>query len=81
MHTLSEFSDNAKLVVRFEGVQHLNDIFMLQISKNFDLLPQIADVPGTLTMLHDEFHCGCLSGRPTSALVYLRMVYKLSGLA
>ena len=44
---------------------------MAEVTKDLDLLAQVANVLLTLAMLHDEFHCRDLASILSPTLVYL----------
>jgi hypothetical protein len=50
------FSHHTELSVCFESVEHQNNIFMVQLSKNTNFLTKIPDIFLTFSMLRDEFH-------------------------
>ena len=68
---MAKFCDDTEVSFCLKSIKHLDDIFMLEVSENFDLLPQILDVFLTLAMLHDELH-GCdLSSELAATFVHL----------
>jgi hypothetical protein len=55
--TLSVLSNNTELSISFKSIKHKNDVFMVQFSKNSDLLTEVADIFFTFPMLRDKLHC------------------------
>ena len=70
--TLSKLGDHAEFVVGFKGVEHLNDVLVLEVAQNLDLLPQAANVLGGLAVFDNELHRRDLSCRLAPPLVNLR---------
>lgn len=72
MHTLCKLSDDAKLLCGLKGVEHLDDVFMLELAQDLNLLAQVADVLFALAMLHDKLERHDLATALATALVHLR---------
>ena len=72
MSTLGKLCDNAKFLGSFKGVEHLDDVFVLELAQDLNLLAQVAHVLVALPMLHDKLEGNDLATAFPAPLVHLR---------
>lgn len=69
---MGKLGDNTEIRLCLKSIQHLNDVFMPQVSQDFNLLSQVSDVFLAFAMFHDELHGSNLPSEFTAPLVDLQ---------
>ena len=70
---MTKFCDDTEVGFCLKSIKHLDNVLMLEVSQNFDLLPQILDVFLTLAVLHDKLHGSYLPSEFAASFVHLLM--------
>jgi hypothetical protein len=81
--TLRKLRHNTKVRLGLKSVEHLDDVLVTQLAKDFYFLTQVLDVLLALAMLHDKFHSRDLPSELPSAPIDLQHVssYAMQNLA
>lgn len=71
LHVRAPTCDHTEVRLGLKGVEHLDDVFVLELPQDLDLLAQVPDVLFRLAVLDNELHGRDLAGASPPALVHL----------